>query len=128
VAEARDYYGVLGVPRDADQKVIKDAFRRLALKYHPDRSKGPGTAERFKEVVEAYDVVNEPKKRAEYDGGGRPASQASRKRTCSAASISNICPADSRRFRRSRGGATRRVLQASRRDTGEGRGSSPAGV
>jgi hypothetical protein len=51
VAEARDYYGVLGVPRDADQKVINDAFRRLALEYHPDWSNGPGAAERFKEVA-----------------------------------------------------------------------------
>ena len=66
----RDYYEVLGVPRDADEKAIKAAFRRLALMYHPDRSKEPGAEERFKEVAEAYAVLSDPKKRAEYDARG----------------------------------------------------------
>lgn len=66
----RDYYEVLGVPRDADEKKIKDAFRELALKYHPDRNKEPGAEEKFKEIAEAYAVLSDPKKRAAYDSGG----------------------------------------------------------
>jgi molecular chaperone DnaJ len=66
----RDYYDVLGVPRDADAKTIKDAFRKLALQYHPDRSKEPGAEEKFKEIAEAYAVLSDPKKRAEYDSRG----------------------------------------------------------
>jgi molecular chaperone DnaJ len=70
VAEPHDYYEVLGVPRDADMKAIKDAFRQLALKYHPDRNKEPGASDRFKEIAEAYAVLSDPKKRAEYDARG----------------------------------------------------------
>ncbi|BAL23823.1 DnaJ C-terminal domain-containing protein [Azoarcus sp. KH32C] len=66
----RDYYEVLGVPREADAKAIKDAFRQLALKFHPDRNKEPGAEERFKEIAEAYAVLSDPKKRADYDAGG----------------------------------------------------------
>lgn len=66
----RDYYEVLGVGRDADEKKIKDAFRELALKYHPDRNKEPGAEEKFKEVAEAYAILSDPKKRAAYDSGG----------------------------------------------------------
>lgn len=66
----RDYYEVLGVAKDADQKAIKDAFRGLALKYHPDRNKAPGAEERFKEIAEAYAVLSDPKKRADYDARG----------------------------------------------------------
>jgi molecular chaperone DnaJ len=70
VADKRDYYEVLGVARDADAKTIKDAFRQLALKYHPDRNKEPGAEEHFKEIAEAYAVLNDPQKRAAYDAGG----------------------------------------------------------
>ena len=66
----RDYYEVLGVPRDADAKAIRDAFRALALKFHPDRNKEPGAEERFKEIAEAYAILSDPKKRATYDTGG----------------------------------------------------------
>lgn len=66
----RDYYEVLGIPRDADAKAIKDAFRKLALKYHPDRNKAPEAEARFKEIAEAYAVLSDPKKRADYDAGG----------------------------------------------------------
>ncbi len=66
-----DYYEILGVPRDANEKVIKDAFRQLALKYHPDRNKEPAAAERFKQIAEAYAVLSDPKKRAQYDVRGR---------------------------------------------------------
>jgi molecular chaperone DnaJ len=70
MAAQRDYYEVLGVPREADQKAIKDAFRTLALKFHPDRNREPGAEERFKEIAEAYAVLSDPQKRAEYDRGG----------------------------------------------------------
>src|SRR5512143_2757076 len=71
MAEAqRDYYEVLGVSRDADIKAIKDAFRRLALKFHPDRNKSPDAEEKFKEIAAAYAVLSDPKKRADYDARG----------------------------------------------------------
>ncbi len=70
MAAQRDYYEVLGVPHDADTKAVKDAFRKLALKYHPDRNKEPGAEERFKEIAEAYAILSDPKKRAEYDARG----------------------------------------------------------
>lgn len=70
IATQRDYYEVLGVAKDADQKAIKDAFRELALKYHPDRNKEPGAEERFKEIAEAYAILSDPKKRAGYDARG----------------------------------------------------------
>ena len=69
-AAQRDYYEVLGVPRDADQKKIKGAFRRLARKYHPDRSTEPDTETRFREITEAYGVLSDPAKRAAYDRRG----------------------------------------------------------
>lgn len=61
---------MLGVARDADQATIKDAFRKLALRYHPDRNKELGAEDRFKEIAEAYAVLSDPKKRSEYDAGG----------------------------------------------------------
>jgi molecular chaperone DnaJ len=66
----RDYYEVLGVARDADAKAIKDAFRNLALRYHPDRNKEPGAEERFKGIAEAYAVLSDPQKRKQYDTRG----------------------------------------------------------
>lgn len=62
-----DYYEVLGVPASADDKTIKTAYRKLGRKYHPDVSKLPDTAEKFKRVAEAYEVLHSPEKRAEYD-------------------------------------------------------------
>lgn len=71
-ARSRDYYQVLGVAREADDKEIKRAFRRLARKYHPDVNPGDKQAEkRFKEISEAYQVLGDPKKRQEYDQYGR---------------------------------------------------------
>jgi molecular chaperone DnaJ len=61
---------VLGVARDATEKQIKDAFRALALKYHPDRNKEPGAEERFKEIAAAYAVLSDPQKRGEFDTRG----------------------------------------------------------
>ena len=70
MAEQRDYYEVLGVARDADAKSIKDRFRELAMKYHPDRNKSPDAETRFKEIAEAYAILSDPKKRADYDARG----------------------------------------------------------
>jgi len=70
VAAQRDYYQVLGVPRDADAKAVKDAFRRLARRYHPDTSTEPDAEERFKEIVEAYGVLSDPARRRDYDASG----------------------------------------------------------
>lgn len=69
-AARRDYYEVLGVPRDADPKSVKAAFRELAKKYHPDRNKAPDAESRFKEIAEAYAVLSDPEKRRQYDAGG----------------------------------------------------------
>jgi molecular chaperone DnaJ len=66
----RDYYEVLGVPRNATEEEIRKAFRRLALEWHPDRNKDPGAAERFKEINEAYQVLSDPQQRALYDRYG----------------------------------------------------------
>ncbi|MBV7331612.1 DnaJ domain-containing protein [Chloroflexi bacterium TSY] len=66
----RDYYEILGVSRDADEKKIKNAFRELARKYHPDHNKEEGAEERFKEIAEAYGVLSDPDKRALYDTRG----------------------------------------------------------
>lgn len=69
----KDYYEVLGVNKNADEKEIKSAFRRLAKKYHPDVSKEPDAAEKFKEAQEAYAVLSDPEKRSQYDKYGHAA-------------------------------------------------------
>lgn len=71
--EKRDYYEVLGVSKDADDKTIKSAFRKLAKKYHPDVSKEPDAAEKFKEAQEAYAVLSDPDRRRQYDQFGHAA-------------------------------------------------------
>jgi len=69
--EFRDYYRVLGVARDADEKAIKKAYRKLARQYHPDVNNGDaGSEERFKEINEAYEVLKDADKRAKYDRFG----------------------------------------------------------
>ena len=67
----RDCYEVLGVSRDATEKEIKKAYKRLAMKYHPDRTKGDDALEeKFKEVKEAYEILNDPNKKAAFDQYG----------------------------------------------------------
>lgn len=77
----KDYYKVLGVPKDATEAEIKKAYRKLAREFHPDANKGDASAEeRFKEISEANDILGDAKKRKEYDearalfgnGGFRP--------------------------------------------------------
>lgn len=66
-----DYYELLGVARDADKEQIKRAYRKMALKHHPDRNQGSSAAEeRFKEATRAYEVLKDPRRRAEYDRFG----------------------------------------------------------
>jgi len=61
---------VLSVPRDADSTAIKNAFRRLARRYHPDISTEPDAEQRFREIAEAYGMLSDPAKRATYDAQG----------------------------------------------------------
>lgn len=65
-----DYYAILGVPRDAGNEDIKRAYRRLARQYHPDANPDPAAEERFKQVVEAYEVLSDPERRNRYDTFG----------------------------------------------------------
>jgi len=70
--EYKDYYKILGVKKDADAQAIKKAYRKLALKYHPDRNPDDKQAEdRFKEINEAYEVLGDSEKRAKYDQLGQ---------------------------------------------------------
>ncbi|MBS7643013.1 molecular chaperone DnaJ [Candidatus Bathyarchaeota archaeon] len=66
----RDYYEILGVPRNASKEEIKNAYRKLALQYHPDRNKSPDAEEKFKEISEAYAVLSDDEKRLQYDQFG----------------------------------------------------------
>src|SRR5437588_370439 len=89
----KDYYKVLGVPKDAAAADIKKAYRKLARQYHPDANKGDAAAEeKFKEISEAYDVLSDDKRRKEYDearslfGGGFPGTGAK------AGTTPRVCP------------------------------------
>src|ERR1700739_3184544 len=74
----RDYYDVLGVSRGADADEIKKAYRKMAIKYHPDKNPGDKKAEEnFKEAAEAYEVLSSPDKRQRYDQFGRAANASS---------------------------------------------------
>ena len=71
MSEKRDYYEVLGVQRNANADEIKKAYRKAAIKYHPDKNPGDKEAEeKFKEAAEAYDVLSTQEKRARYDQFG----------------------------------------------------------
>ncbi|MEW6713175.1 MAG: DnaJ domain-containing protein, partial [Candidatus Riflebacteria bacterium] len=63
----RDYYEVLGVPKNADEAELKKAFRNLARQYHPDVNKNEDAVEKFKEINEAYQILSDQQKRSAYD-------------------------------------------------------------
>lgn len=63
----RDYYDILGVPKDATEQQIKKAFHKLAMKYHPDKNKSPDAEVRFREIAEAYETLSDETRRREYD-------------------------------------------------------------
>lgn len=66
----KDYYKVLEIPRNATEQEIKKAYRKMALKYHPDKNKSPGAEEKFKDIAEAYEVLSDPQKREVFDKYG----------------------------------------------------------
>lgn len=66
----KDYYKILGIAKGASDDDIKKAYRKQALKWHPDKNKTPNAEEKFKEVAEAYEVLSDPKKREIYDQYG----------------------------------------------------------
>ncbi|XP_051241270.1 dnaJ homolog subfamily B member 1b [Dicentrarchus labrax] len=70
VKMGKDYYDILGIKRGASEDDIKKAYRKQALRYHPDKNKSPGAEEKFKEIAEAYDVLSDPKKKDIYDRYG----------------------------------------------------------
>ena len=69
-SQERDYYEILRVSRDASEQEIRDAYHKLAMKWHPDRNKSPEAEQRFKEIAQAYAILKDPKKRAQYDSHG----------------------------------------------------------
>ena len=74
----KDYYDILSVPKSASAKEIKQAYRKMALKYHPDRNAGDKKSEeKFKEAAEAYRVLGDAEKRAQYDQFGHSEFQSS---------------------------------------------------
>merc|ERR1719500_917920 len=66
----KDYYNILGVAREASEEEIKKGYRKMALKYHPDKNKDAGAEEKFKEISEAYEVLSDKDKRAAFDRFG----------------------------------------------------------
>src|SRR6185295_9924040 len=76
MAAKRDYYEILGVTKDADASAIKSAYKKLAVKYHPDKNPGNKEAEdKFKEAAEAYGVLSDSTKKAQYDRFGHAGMQ-----------------------------------------------------
>ena len=92
----RDFYEILGVNRDADDEAIKKAYRKLAMKHHPDRNpedKGKGAEEKFKEAKEAYEILSDADKRAAYDRYGHAGVDPSAAAGAQGAGFSNFADA-----------------------------------
>src|SRR5260221_11129580 len=70
MADSRDFYEILGVPRSASQEEIQQAYRKLARTYHPDVNSDPAAEDRFKDISEAYAVLSDPQTRRRYDAFG----------------------------------------------------------
>lgn len=70
VSASKDYYKILGVSRDASEREVKKAFRKLAVKYHPDKNKEPDAEKKFRDIAEAHEVLSDEKKRRIYDQYG----------------------------------------------------------
>uniref|UniRef100_A0A8C1JSW7 DnaJ homolog subfamily B member 9 n=1 Tax=Cyprinus carpio TaxID=7962 RepID=A0A8C1JSW7_CYPCA len=66
----KDYYEILGVPKDASDRQIKKAFHKLAMRYHPDKNKSPDAEAQFREIAEAYETLSDDNRRKEYDQMG----------------------------------------------------------
>lgn len=66
-AMGKDYYKILGIPKGSSEEDIKKAYRRMALRFHPDKNTEANAEEKFKEIAEAYEVLSHPKKRLVYD-------------------------------------------------------------
>ena len=66
VKMGKDYYSALGIQKSASEDEIKKAYRKQALRYHPDKNKAPEAEDKFKEIAEAYDVLSDPKKKDIY--------------------------------------------------------------
>ncbi|XP_028916319.1 dnaJ homolog subfamily B member 12 isoform X2 [Ornithorhynchus anatinus] len=78
VKHCKDYYEILGVTREASDEDLKKSYRKLALKFHPDKNRAPGATEAFKAIGTAYGVLSNPEKRKQYDQFGDEKSQAAR--------------------------------------------------
>ena len=70
VKMGKDYYDILGIKKGASEDDIKKAYRKQALRFHPDKNKAPNAEDKFKEIAEAYDVLSDPKKKDIYDRFG----------------------------------------------------------
>lgn len=66
----KDYYKILGIAKGASEEDVRKAYRKMALKFHPDKNKNAGAEEKFKEIAEAYEVLSDKKKRDVYDRYG----------------------------------------------------------
>ena len=73
LAAGKDYYKILDVPRNAKPADIKKAYRKLSLKYHPDKNSSPDAAAKFADISVAYDTLSDPAKRETYNKGGEDA-------------------------------------------------------
>jgi curved DNA-binding protein CbpA len=91
MAQHDDYYGVLGVDRDASTREIRRAYRRLACQQHPDRNPEPDGAQRFRTLAEAYEVLSDPARRARYDHTTQPAGRRPPPRATAAVAARRAC-------------------------------------